>query len=122
MQSYIFAELGSGRANCTGTKAEAIRDLEPEYISLSEDELTAYVALQENNAIAVDIAAKRIQSVKGLYICMGVVHSPSGMRPTCPRCTTAAVTLRRLRPSACRIISMPAMTKLIWTVARQERT
>ncbi|MCT1400217.1 choice-of-anchor I family protein [Paenibacillus sp. p3-SID867] len=56
-----------GQIRSTGTKGEAIRDLEPEYISLSEDELTAYVALQENNAIAVvDIAAKRIQSVKGL--------------------------------------------------------
>ncbi|MEC0305426.1 choice-of-anchor I family protein [Paenibacillus lautus] len=56
-----------GQIRSTGTKGDAVHDLEPEYISLSEDELTAYVALQENNAVAVvDIAAKRIQSVKGL--------------------------------------------------------
>ncbi|MFZ4197895.1 choice-of-anchor I family protein [Paenibacillus sp. NPDC058898] len=56
-----------GQIRSTGNKDDAVHDLEPEYISLSEDEQTAYVALQENNAIAVvDIAAKRIQAVKGL--------------------------------------------------------
>lgn len=56
-----------GQIRSAGTKADAIRDLEPEYISLSEDETTAYVSLQENNAIAVvDLAAKTIRSVKGL--------------------------------------------------------
>ncbi|AYB45991.1 choice-of-anchor I family protein [Paenibacillus lautus] len=56
-----------GQIRSTGTKNDAVHDLEPEYIALSEDELTAYVALQENNAIAVvDIASKRIQSVRGL--------------------------------------------------------
>ncbi len=56
-----------GQIRSTGIKDDAIRDLEPEYIALSEDELTAYVALQENNAIAVvDIASKQIQSVRGL--------------------------------------------------------
>ncbi|WP_339271159.1 choice-of-anchor I family protein [Paenibacillus sp. FSL K6-1330] len=56
-----------GQIRSTGNKDDAVHDLEPEYISLSEDEETAYVALQENNAIAVvDIAAKRVQAVKGL--------------------------------------------------------
>jgi len=50
-----------------GMKEQAITDLEPEYIALSEDETKAYVALQENNAIAIiDIAAKKVISVKGL--------------------------------------------------------
>ena len=48
-------------------KEEAKYDLEPEYIALSEDHKTAYVALQENNAIAsVDIASKKVLSVKSL--------------------------------------------------------
>lgn len=50
-----------------GSKADAITDLEPEYISLSSDGKYAYVSLQENNAIAtLDIEGKKIVSVKGL--------------------------------------------------------
>lgn len=50
-----------------GSKADAVHDLEPEYIALSGDETTAYVSLQENNAIAVvDIAGKSIKGVHGL--------------------------------------------------------
>lgn len=50
-----------------GSKADAIFDLEPEFIALSGDEKTAYVSLQENNAIAsVDIASGKVVSVKGL--------------------------------------------------------
>ena len=38
------------------------QDLEPEYIAISDDSRTAYVSLQENNAIAViDIRGKRIR-------------------------------------------------------------
>lgn len=43
------------------------RDLEPEYIAVSADSNTAWVALQENNALAVvDIAGREISSVQGL--------------------------------------------------------
>lgn len=50
-----------------GTKADALYDLEPEYITIAEDGKTAYVALQENNAIAaIDIAKAKVLSVKSL--------------------------------------------------------
>ncbi len=48
-------------------KTDAVTDFEPEFITLSEDSGTAYVSLQENNAIAViDVAAKTLVSVKSL--------------------------------------------------------
>ena len=41
-----------------------VRSLEPEYITVSADSKTAWVSLQENNAIAVvDIAAKKLSKV-----------------------------------------------------------
>ncbi|MNB83608.1 Endo-1,4-beta-xylanase A precursor [compost metagenome] len=50
-----------------GAKEDAVRDLEPEFIELSEDQKTAYISLQENNAIAaVDIASGKLLWVKGL--------------------------------------------------------
>lgn len=43
------------------------QDLEPEYITVSEDNTTAFVALQENNALAVvDIASAKVTDVIGL--------------------------------------------------------
>lgn len=57
----------SGKITGSGTKADALHDLEPEYISLSEDQSTAYVSLQENNAIAtIDIGSGTVTSVRGL--------------------------------------------------------
>ncbi|PWV98629.1 S-layer family protein [Paenibacillus cellulosilyticus] len=51
----------------SGTKADALYDLEPEYIALSGDALTAYVSLQENNAIAtLDLKTKQFTAVNGL--------------------------------------------------------
>ncbi len=49
-------------------KAESVaKDMEPEYIAFSADSTKAYVALQENNAIAVvDIAAGVIDDVIGM--------------------------------------------------------
>ncbi|MEE4108132.1 MAG: choice-of-anchor I family protein [Halieaceae bacterium] len=42
-------------------------DLEPEYIAVSEDSSTAYVALQENNAVAIiDIAGASLDAVLGI--------------------------------------------------------
>lgn len=61
------ADPADGRIKSKGTKEDAYRDLEPEYIALSKDNKKAYVALQENNAIAViDIASKKVDAVKGL--------------------------------------------------------
>lgn len=43
------------------------QDMEPEYISFSDDGLTAYVACQENNAIAViDLASSTVTSIRPL--------------------------------------------------------
>ncbi|WP_256760911.1 choice-of-anchor I family protein [Cohnella sp. WQ 127256] len=56
-----------GQITTKGTKADAVRDFEPEYIALSADYKKAYVSLQENNAIAtIDIANKSVISVKSL--------------------------------------------------------
>jgi DNA-binding beta-propeller fold protein YncE len=55
----------------TGGAAEATaaQDIEPEYISVSEDGSTAYVTLQENNAVAVvDIASATVTAVQGLAL------------------------------------------------------
>lgn len=43
------------------------RDLEPEFIAISADATTAYVALQENNAVAcIDIPSARVRWLAGL--------------------------------------------------------
>jgi DNA-binding beta-propeller fold protein YncE len=43
------------------------QDLEPEYMALNSDNTKAYVALQENNAMAIiDIATAGVDSIKGL--------------------------------------------------------
>ncbi|RTR25956.1 LPXTG cell wall anchor domain-containing protein [Robertmurraya yapensis] len=50
-----------------GTKVDATKDFEPEYIAISKDGKKAYVTLQENNAIAtIDITAGKVLSVKSL--------------------------------------------------------
>ncbi|GAA0133246.1 hypothetical protein YSY43_00860 [Paenibacillus sp. YSY-4.3] len=63
------ASGADGSITGPGTKADAVFDLEPEYIALSADGETAYVSLQENNAIAeIDIAAKKVTAVRGLGV------------------------------------------------------
>jgi hypothetical protein len=50
-----------------GPGASVAQDLEPEYIAVSPDSRTAWVTLQENNAIAViDIRRARVERVVGL--------------------------------------------------------
>ncbi|SDM86630.1 choice-of-anchor I family protein [Bacillus sp. OK048] len=50
-----------------GSKADAVTDLEPEFIAVSNDSTKAFVTLQENNAIAtIDIKAGKVLSVKSL--------------------------------------------------------
>ncbi|MGL1832276.1 choice-of-anchor I family protein [Rhodocyclaceae bacterium SMB388] len=51
----------------TGPNATVAQDLEPEYITVSPDSRTAWVALQENNAIGIlDIEAGEFTALKGL--------------------------------------------------------
>ncbi len=51
----------------SGPNATVAQDLEPEYITMSKDSRTAWVALQENNAIGIlDIEAGEFTALKGL--------------------------------------------------------
>ncbi len=60
-----------------GPGASAAQDLEPEYITVAPDGRTAYVTLQENNAIAVvDIASARVTALRPLGF---KDHSLAGM-------------------------------------------
>jgi hypothetical protein len=50
-----------------GPGATVAQDMEPEYIAVSEDDLTAYVTLQENNAMAyVNLTTNTITDIKPL--------------------------------------------------------
>ena len=61
------AELRAQGVRIYGPGASAAQDLEPESIAVSEDGRTAYVTLQENNAVAiVDIAAARVTAIRPL--------------------------------------------------------
>lgn len=58
------AELQAKGVRITGQNASVAQDLEPEYITISPDSKTAWVTLQENNAIAiVDIATATVTDI-----------------------------------------------------------
>jgi DNA-binding beta-propeller fold protein YncE len=60
------SELSPG-VRIFGPGATVAQDLEPEYITLSADGRTAWVSLQENNAIArIDVRARRVTSIAAL--------------------------------------------------------
>ena len=61
------AQLEADGVRIFGPNATTAQDLEPEFIAVSEDSRTAYVTLQENNALAIlDIASGVITDVVGL--------------------------------------------------------
>jgi len=64
---FSEAELdGQVRADSPGT---TIQQLEPEFVTIADDSQTAYVTLQENNAIAtVDLVNEQIVAVNGLGV------------------------------------------------------
>jgi hypothetical protein len=50
-----------------GPNASVAQDLEPEYVAISSDSRTAFVTLQENNAVAeVDLATASVRRIMGL--------------------------------------------------------
>jgi hypothetical protein len=60
-------ELGANVRTAGPAGTSVAQDLEPEYMALNSDNTKAYVALQENNAIAIiDIATARVDAIKGL--------------------------------------------------------
>jgi hypothetical protein len=72
-----IAALRSSGVRIFGPGASVAQDLEPEYIAVSADSRTAYVTLQENNAVAVvDIASKTVTEIKPLGF---KDHSLAGM-------------------------------------------
>ncbi len=61
------ASLKASGVRIFGPGATVAQDLEPEYITISEDDQTAFVTCQENNAIAVvDIATSTVTEVRAL--------------------------------------------------------
>ncbi len=61
------AELRAAGARIFGPGASVAEDLEPEYITVSEDGDRAWVSLQENNALAeIDLTEPAITAVRGL--------------------------------------------------------
>jgi hypothetical protein len=73
--SFSAFNVGGTRHNELGADVRAAgpagtsvaQDLEPEYMALSSDNTKAYVALQENNAMAIiDVATAHVDAIKGL--------------------------------------------------------
>lgn len=61
------ASLRAQGVRIYGPGATASQDFEPEYIAISDDSRTAYVTLQENNAIAeIDIRSAQVKKIRAL--------------------------------------------------------
>ena len=61
------SELRAQGIRIYGPGANAAQDLEPEYIAISDDSRTAWVTLQENNAVVtLDIASAQVTEIKSL--------------------------------------------------------
>jgi len=66
-QSLIDAGVRIFGQKADGSMSSVSEDLEPEYIAVAKDGKTAYVSLQENNAIAIiDIASATVTDIKAL--------------------------------------------------------
>ena len=60
-------QLQRAQVRIFGPNATVAQDLEPEYIAIGKDGKTAFVTLQENNAIAiVDIESAKVKRIKSL--------------------------------------------------------
>ena len=58
------AALEADHFRVTGLNADLAKDVEPEYITISEDSQTAWVSLQENNGIAkISLLTKTIEAI-----------------------------------------------------------
>ena len=68
-QTLTFKDVKLDKNVRVSSKGTTLQQLEPEYISVSEDSKRAYVSLQENNAIAtINLENNTIIDVKGLGI------------------------------------------------------
>lgn len=76
-----------------GPGASFAQDMEPEYLTISSDSRTAWVTLQENNAIAkIDIRSKRITDIFPLGF-KNYNHDANGIDPSDKE---NAITLRKI--------------------------
>jgi 2',3'-cyclic-nucleotide 2'-phosphodiesterase/3'-nucleotidase/5'-nucleotidase len=65
-EDFVLEDLGAS-VRVYGPGATVAQDIEPEYITVDHNSKTAYVTLQENNAIAVlDIRTARVTAINGL--------------------------------------------------------
>lgn len=66
-QGAIFANPDGRTINGNTYTASVAKDIEPEFVSISEDDTLAFVSIQENNALAiVDLATNTLAGVVGL--------------------------------------------------------
>lgn len=69
-----------GTTRVFGPGASVAQDFEPEYVAAAADGTTAWVTLQENNAVAIiDVATATVTGVVGLGV---VDHSVTGLDPS----------------------------------------